>query len=503
MLTDRRLVLTLVLLSAPAWGGQPDVESWGAYDVRHIPLSFVMGDLARLKGGTIAALAGGGVYFLKPDGTLAAQSSMSGGMLQGDPVALKDGDVAVVSPGRRSAPSGGGVFPFLKLLTSLMPTSRKNGRLDFANPDLDRLSAKIFILGPDGRERGELEVQGKVWALTALREGGAAAGLQPPGVVFLDAAGKVRDRIGAEAFLRFPGETRGGSAIHRILELPDGRLLVSSFLRTYVLGRDRKTLAPWSMGSMLALKSGAIAATTSSASPGGMALVLASADGAVRAKLIEDAKGFIIVKMAELDGGDVAVGLYTGDLFVFGPDGRRKWRFKLSGAPTSSPIRLRNGGILVGSKDRRLYFLSPEGALLGRYKMEGPLAGRPVEMPDGTILAATTELGSSHNLYLFTPTGRAFVDMPIASGGKCRVAGSMDYPYGYDDACPKMNEKINERAFQAGVEDMCISQYADSRPTNFRWTSCRATPQGIKQVLLSYDCEVCSDDAGSKEPARR
>jgi hypothetical protein len=135
-------LIAALSVAAAAEPIEPD-EAWGAYTVRHLPLPGVVGGMALLEGGGMAAACNDGqLYVLRPDGRLRAQFSLDG-FARGAPVVLKDGTIAQLVP-------------------------KHDNKLGYD------VSGKVVFLTPDGVKRGEYAVQGQAWALTPLRDGGVA-----------------------------------------------------------------------------------------------------------------------------------------------------------------------------------------------------------------------------------------------------------------------------------------------------------------------------------------
>lgn len=126
--------------------------------------------------------------------------------------------------------------------------------------------------------------------------------------------------------------------------------------------------------------------------------------------------------MTELRDGGIAVTTMQGHLFVIEKDGRKRWRFKVPETIYAEEVmELRNGNLAVGSSAGFLYFLTREGALLGRYHTDNCAYAAPTEMADGAIVAGiSVERGTSHNLYVFSPTGQPFIQAASLSGRHCR-----------------------------------------------------------------------------------
>jgi len=464
------IALAAALSAAAAPVPSETDESWGAYRIRHLPLPGVVGGMALLKGGGMAAACGDGqLYFLEPDGRLRAQFSLDG-FARGSPVILKDGTIAQLVP-------------------------KHDDKLGYD------VSGKVLFVAPDGRKRGEYAVQGQAWALTALRDGGVAVGVRPPGVLFLGPAGELRGKLDGAFIARQPDEYAGVSGVFQILELPDRRLLLRT-THAYILDRDRRTVRRWaiegetSVQPLFVLKSGAVVAK------GRKGLVLTSAAGTAQIRVPIRANGTSqeehgtnpereLGSVSELANGGFVVGTREGFIYVVDKNGRERWHFKASGPVVSAAAELRNGTIVAGSDDHRLYFLTADGALLGRYKAEVAIAGRAIEPQEGVLaVAASGEFGASHNLYLFTPTGRPFADTPPASGRKCRVVGGSAAGLGGDAMlpCSDPEEMIRRFSIQSSAEAYCARTYADSRPTNIRVFRCAGG-----EATIPYDCEVCSD----------
>lgn len=435
MLLEGRLrgALALALLAAPAWAAapSPEIESWGAYDVRHLPLPGIYWDMAVLTDSAAVIPAASQVHFVRPDGRMAGQFS-SDGYVGPHLAALRGGGFAV------------SVYAF--------------------DPKAKRID-KIVFLGPDGRRRGEYVADSWVQSLAALRDGNLAVGLAS-GLIFLGPDGQRLGRLGTEAcWDRSPISgnlsiwnrlhlTRG---IRGIIELPDGRLLLRGGLTggpgardRETVGRGRKAAHRWEGSCLVSrdrrkarlwtpntpemprgvphwiLKNGVIVGTNADG------LVFMDVKGSVLHRTNARIAGQppIFTELAELrDGGVAACSGVTGLIFVVDARGRERWHFKAGGPVWGAPLELSNGNIVFGSENHSVYFLGKDGTLLGRYQSEGSIRSRLLELSDGVVLAALTgRQGSSHNLLLFTPTGRPFVPPRSLAGKHCRIAYSSFFP---------------------------------------------------------------------------
>jgi outer membrane protein assembly factor BamB len=489
MIRDRRLgrVLALVLLWAPAWAEQPnpDLESWGAYSVRHLPIGGIYNRMAVTKDGLIAAIALGSsigpdhkmgtqLYFLRPDGRLVGQIAPSDSFQINNPplpaVLLRNGTIAAVTD---------------------------SGKVIFATPDGHKAAEYAT---PDG--------SGHPSAAAALRNGLLALGLRPAKIVLLDSRGEPRGEISGKAMRRDYAQ----SGVGRILETLDGRLLVASdYAGGYLSGRGGGTLSPWTINGerrvrpLLVLRSGSIVAM------GRMGLVLAGLDGTLKKELDLNVAGTFheehggkdretLAGVVEMRDGGFAVTTMSGHLFVMAKDGRERWRIKVPGTIFSEALELKNGNFVVGTSASFLYFLDRNGALLGRYRTDNNVVVPPVEMEDGTIVAGTSmERGTSHNLYAFSPTGRPFIQAPPLSGHNCRVVGTSGGNLGISNApCPDSEAFIDDPITQRQAEETCLRYYPDSRPARFHDFSCPTVGKdsrgrAMKNLILYFDCEVCSD----------
>ncbi|MFI5349662.1 MAG: hypothetical protein ACHQ2Z_08970, partial [Elusimicrobiota bacterium] len=118
----------------------------------------------------------------------------------------------------------------------------------------------------------------------------------------------------------------------------------------------------------------------------------------------------------------------------------------------------------------------------------------------GSIVAGTSmERGTSHNLYVFSPTGRPFIPAPSLSGRDCRVVGKSGGRLGVSNApCPDPEAFIDDPITQRQAEETCLRYYPDSRPARFHDFSCPtygtdSHGRAMKNLILYFDCEVCSD----------
>jgi len=508
----RRGALALALLAgfARAQPAAPEFESWGAYDVRHLPLTPVGQGIVLLPGPTVAIPSGEVVYFFRPNGTLVGQVSAEG-QIRGSPVVLRDGGFAV-----NSFRINGGV----DRVTDLNDLNDKSITLSY----------KIVFFGPDLLKRGEYAADTLTGAITALSDGGAAASANlGRSLVFLGPDGRRRGGLSLAPCWTHPWN------LASIVELSDGRLLLRQDIypqRACVVSSDRKKAYYWTIKNGRArsaarwaspswrLKSGVLVGSDA----GGLAFM--NEKGAVLRRVkaaIGDSAGIMDGRLwlTELQDGGVAVGsAVTGLVLVMDGQGRERWRFKASGAIGGEPLELLDGGIVVGSRDHSIYFLGKDGGLLGRYLTEGEVLSRLVGFDDGTILAAIgNSNGASHNLLLFTPTGRAFIPPASRAGKHCRVVESSevtDTIIGHKP-CPTDVETLNiVRSSRSWIESLCTSKFPGSRASNLRILGCRAMPpvkglpktkpgyisfslEGVNvpftKVAVGYDCEMCSDEA--------
>jgi outer membrane protein assembly factor BamB len=471
------LIAALSAAAAPQPG--PD-EAWGAYNVRHVPLGGLYSPAAVTKDGLIAAIAfavdpggrfGSQLYFLHPDGRLAGQTSETEPFRLNPslpPVLLRDGTVAAVTE-----------------------------------------SGKVIFASPEGRKVAEYVPPGPMFpapvAVVALRNGLLALGLRPARILLLDSRGKLRREISGKAMLSDNKES--GAA--RIIEMPDGRLLVEGYSGTYLSGGGN--LRPWKIAGegnvrpLLVLRDGSIVAR------GRMGLVIAGLDGALKKELdlkvagtYHDAYGAkdreSLAGVMEMHDGGLAVTTMQGHLFILGKNGRERWRFKVPGTIFSEALELKNGGLVVGSSAGYLFFLTRDGALQGRYPTDNNVVAAPVEMEDGVIVAGTSmERGTSHNLYVFSPTGRPFIPAPSLYGRNCRVAGKLGGAMASTNgACPDQEAFIDEPTTQQSANETCLRAYPGSRAVRFHDYACRVFGKDSygrddKNLMLYFDCEVCSD----------
>ena len=500
-----RGALALLILRVPAWTEPPNpgVESWGAYDVRHMPLTPVEHGMVALLDSTVAVPSRNHLYFFRPDGGLVGQF-FAEGQIGGPPVVLRDGGIAIYS----------------------FTVDEKAGTV----------SHKVVILGPDRRKRGGYVFDSQVEGLTALSDGGAAGGVTSGRhLVFLRPDGGRLERLSLEACWKHP------RTITAVVELPDGRLLLrdphihpesacvvspdrkKAYLWTIKNGRARSS-SRWTPPSWR-LKSGVLVGTDADG------LAFMDAKGAVlrrtKAPVGETTRAFTEseglrdgrVWLTELRDGSVAVGsAVNGLVLVTDGQGRERWRFKASGAIGGEPLELSNGNIVVGSEDHAIYFFGQDGTLLGRYQTEGKVQSRLLELKDGTILAAIGRSeGASHNLLLFTPTGRSFVSPAPVSGKRCRVVRSSkfwDFLNGRRN-CPTDPDSLPAvRRNYSWIESLCVTEFPGSRTTHLQILGCKiipptkgkpepftlVVPQLQTEVTVAYDCEVCSDEPAPTTP---
>ncbi|MFI5349665.1 MAG: hypothetical protein ACHQ2Z_08985 [Elusimicrobiota bacterium] len=457
------------ILALTAVGAAPSepIEHWGAYDVRHLPLTGgIRGGVVVLNDGTlVVASFNHSVYFLRPDGSLRGQFAAGRGALSSHPVVMRDGTVAI----------------------AFCDIEKKN---------------KIYFLNPDGSERAEYETAGCSGRLISLREGGLAIGFNDQQVLFLSSAGRLLGKIDSEAVSGRLGRnyTIGG----KMLELKDGSLVIDG-RHSFLIGRDRKTLHPWPASGIphvmpqLVFKNGDILAET----PAGLSVT--RPDGVQRRQFPYPVRDEAITTAVELRDGGFSVTSSLGRLDVFFADGR-SWKFKASGAIYSAPLELKSGNVVAVSEDHKIYFLSPQGSLLGRFQADTPLAGPMAELSEGTLAAVGTgDYGASHNLYLLTSTGRPFEAIPATSGRTCRVVGrgnrlgrGINLEGGHVPLiCDGPDRFMDD--FQPPAEQNCIGAYPNSRPTNYRLVKCqpdysnKVFPAGLLEVEMEYDCEICAD----------
>jgi len=484
------LALTLLGAAARADPPDPEVEQWGAYDVRHLPLPGVFWDIAALADRTAVIPSGDQVYLMSPAGRMVGQLSLDG----------------QASPSVTALRGGGFVVGAFK-----------------HDPKTDKRIDKLIFAGSDGRKRGEYVTDGISQSVVALRDGGLAiaSGFS---LIFLGPDGRKLGRLGTEGCWGLPlgepkitGMFRSFVGVRGIIELPDGRLLVSGGItlrkkasrwthKGYcVLNRDTKEARLWTPKTRGAprwiLKDGTIVGTSADG------LDFMDAKGAVvhrtNARVAGQPPDFNL--LTELrDGGVAACSSATGLVLVADARGRERWHFKAGGAVWGAPLELSNGSIVVGSEDHWIYFLGKDGALLGRYRSEESIHSRLLELDDGVVLAALTGARtSSHNLLLFTPTGRPFVPPRSLSGKHCRIAHSSAVPSTLEgrQACPTDTETVPVvRDSFSFIESTCLDYVAGSRPVNLRVLGCRyydAGAPGKKQTMtaveVAYDCEACSD----------
>jgi len=516
---ERNVVLALLLATAgsSSKAAEPAAERWGPYDVSRHPLLGVFGDMLLLKNGVIAANAGldGALFFFEPDGRVVAQvptgsqtATATKFLLRPgreSPVLLSDGTVAVIA-------------------------------------NVDSYAGKVLFLDADGRIRGEYKTRGRPWAAAPLRRGGAAVLVGPrvedwisegaaaalrgvgngavessrAGIVFLSSTGTFVGEIPIAAF-PIPPPTKPSPFIpdSDLFELPDGRMLATTIFGTYLVARDHKSVRRWAPGLSLraisVLNDGRVLAERIKLKGINKLvecrLVLAGFGGSVAADMgvgCEDLRNGIVLSRAAVQLKDRRIALSTtsGYVYVFDEHGHEKWHFK-GRAGLGTPVELSNGGIVVASQDHRLYFLASDGKLLGAYQAETSFLAAPIELEDGRLLAVTSgNFGASHNLHVFSPTGRPFPAMPASSGSRCRVAGRQSWPFTTRVASCSDTEKLIDPPGEAprGYDTLCLQFYADSRATNFSISQCLSGKRKT-QATVEFDCEVCSDEPAGREAA--
>lgn len=165
--------------------------------------------------------------------------------------------------------------------------------------------------------------------------------------------------------------------------------------------------------------------------------------------------------------------------------------------PLGPPSWRLKSGILVGTDANGLVFMDAKGAVLRRTKAiggdpfklsngnivvgsEGQVRSRLLELKDGTILASIGQSeGASHNLLIFTPTGRSFVPPAPVSGKRCRVVHSFkfrDFLSGRRN-CPKDPDSLPAvRNNYSWIESLCVTQFPGSRTTHLKILGCRIIP---------------------------
>lgn len=85
------------------------------------------------------------------------------------------------------------------------------------------------------------------------------------------------------------------------------------------------------------------------------------------------------------DDGTIYLGVWTGDLRAFLPDGSPKWVFNAGSEIKSSPAIGSDGTVYFGSRDHKLYAVGPDGKKKWDFKTGAWVDSSPAIGVDGTI----------------------------------------------------------------------------------------------------------------------